>query len=1576
MKKHNKIRIFLSTCLVALATVFCGVLVSTAPVKANAATLGADVYQTDGASVRVFKKLPDETLEPTDKTGIRFHVEMGAGYSVNGTPLLDEATLNEKNGSFKMAEGYKTYTLVVPTSLLNGSPLTWANADAVTAQKIETTEYWYKDTDGNWESVAYIYNLPVNKRTQVFSYCGVIVDGSGNVVASTNVEQRHIAFVAKSSYDDTIAGNHNWGDNVETAKDVLLTFIPKYSITYNVNGTATTEDVLWGEKPKAVPDFTVSNKGHVEKSAAWYDTTGSETIDLTAAMQYGDDRTLTLTASSSAEFQVTGVTDDNHIAYDGKVYSGVRIYATLPFADFFTEKDVDGSLLPLDTEAIDITHNGAGSFALQGAWMMKEGSSVRLALAFDSSTMVDGDSFTLEAGSVLYYNGLMYTLTEDYTIDYEVVNSVEDYGVFLGYLHNSDVEKIENWDEWEDGTRVRIRVYFKEDVFINDDFTIVYDGALPAGYTYPVYTKCNDSGKETPITQGFYFWNDGEHTILELDGYAYHHNDELHGAPGTKLVQNGGYFIFEDEMYAYYNGAAWVVGAEKGTFGADAFDVRGSYYTTTVDGKVVKEIRFTTNGNTNLTAGGTTNRWFDAVVQPTVENMSNTEPYGVYFTDVNGNKSEVDNFIYHGQTTNNGYEHIFAFEDFEGTQAGETITIIAGTRIWVGANYYTATEDIVFYYNGTAWLVGNGKADATITVNNFDGYNFNLLEVGVNKVRMRFTSEMFGGQFGSLYIESGSVKVNGTAYTNLYYHGGGNKLFEIIGGTEHAIGQNAFEDTLIIKKGTKLWIGMELGSVNTPSCIEFGETLEWRYVGDGMKDGGGNTLQHNWVITNNTDITRANLVRVWNENDAGGQVRLQFTAGITKDSFQGFVAMDTSKGVPVVNGVEMPNKAFCFAGAVANLFEIRGGERGLESGDYIRIPKGSVWWTTQGSFTFTEEIYAVCSSPEVWSYGYNTEEALDGTVDMGNISAVKNDGANEIRLSIPRGISDTYYGPFALDGVATLSKANGTTIETSYGYWYGGNSASYTNDYISLVGLRANGFAGASNGDTLTIKAGSKFIIGNNGYHKVPNDIVYTYVDSTWKEGDLNGTATYSANKATVTGESRVIVGKTYSFTVRPDSGYVVSAVKVNDESVTVTANNEYTFTAEKTNNIVVETISTASAYEVSFVVGAGVTLDDGLIINGSKIYVVSGDSLTFKLEVEDGYKLVDVDGATDNGDGTYTLTPADNTTVTITTMKQWTVSYTISNATAIIYGQTVTSSSSITVDEGSYIVPIAANSGYAITSVTNATNNLDGTYTINVNNNINVVVTTKQSIKLGVSSINSIGVYDETNVDPTCMGVRFTMNANDFTKITAIEYGWTWNGSVTATVTGGVYHSSVFNNPHNFFELRFDTTNLKAGDSFTIAKGTVFSGAGANAYAIEWTEDIVGVWTGVEWKLLATKLGEIDWSTLTAVNSYSDYKDDVALNHMIRMEFNAKLFDCGNDTTSWLVGVTLNGATYTKRMVCHGALNLWQFNEWNYKKNDVLVIPAGSYIGVGTSYYLVTKTLTATCSADGAGAQWTVKIS
>lgn len=1570
----KKVKVLLCSCLVCLATLLGCVFFT--PVTANAATLSDTQFQTNGSSVRVLS-WNGESYEETGRKGIRFHVETGAGYKANGTTLLDTATINERNGSFKVADGLKTYTIILPTRLLSGE----LTVNTANIMKLDTTEYWYADNDGNWESVAYIYNVPTHRYSDNFSFRGVVcsVDANGNetVVSMTDVAERNLTWVAKQSYVDTINPDSAvWGspENDDIAAPLIKKFIPTYTITYNVNGVETTEEVLWGDKPVNAPAFEVEDGGHIVKEATWYDTEHSEEVDITKAMTWTENRTLVLNSTTSADFKLTGIADLNNFNVAGTNYNGAKIYATIPAGDFYSDSEVASGtekMLAMDAEAVNVVYEGTGTFSgLQGVWTLMEGkgngAQLRLVFAFDSSAMNSGDKIIVKGDSAFYANGVMYKLTEDYTIDYTKVGGVEDYGMFLGYLYNSDVKSMENWVEPTDETRKRIRVTFYDDLLINSNFKFVFDGALPAGYTYPVYTKCNDTGTETQITEGYYYWNDGEHTILELNGHAYHNNDELFGAPGTKIVQNGGYYIFEEAMYAYYNGTNWVVGAEKGTFGVNAFEVVGKNFT---DG--TQEVRLTTNGNTQLVAGGTTNRWFDDVRQMNVENMSHDEPYAVYHTAVDGTKTELKGFTYHGQANGNSYHHIFAIRDIIGSQAGETITIIGGTRFWYANEYFTATEDIILYYNGANWIVNNdGTADATATADIFAGHQgYNYYEANRNNVRLHAWTELFNGQTGSLYVESGSVKVNGIAYNVLHYHGNGNKIFEIRGDNTKKIGEHAFSDTLIIEAGTRLWIGQEAGSKNVPYCVEFTEMVEWRYVGQNMTDGSRNVLPYEWIICNNTNITKADVVRMYNATDAGGEVRISLSAGILTNDFYGFMAVDYSKGVPVVNGSEMYNESFAY-GQANKLIAVRGGQYGINIGDYIIIPKGSVWWTSQGSLTFAETICGVFDGGN-WRIGFNADAQL--TPDVNEVERLYNDGANEVRVQIPRGISDTYYGPFMLDGEAYVTKANGTKISSRYGYWYGGNSSYQANH--SLIGFQANGISNNATGDVFTVKAGSKIIL-TTGYHVVEQDIVYTYVDGAWKAGDLSATTTFTASNASVSGVTSGIVGKSYTFTVTPNSGYAIYNVTVNGKAVSG-VNNVYTYVAEKTNEVVVETISTASAYTVTFVVDNGVTVNGGAIINGTEEVLQKGDTIHFTVAVNSGYRLDSVVGASDNGDGTYTLTPTDNTTVTITTVKVWTVSYTLNESTASIFGQTVTSGSSLTVDEGKYNVTIKANSGYAITSVTNATNNMDGTYTVNVNGNLNIVVATKQAIQLNASAINSINVYDETSANPTCMGVRMSMNATAFQNVNKIVYGLNWNGSVSSTVNGSVYHSSVFNAPHNFFELRFDTTNLKVGDSFTIKAGTVFYHNDLS-YAIEWTEDIVGEWSGSQWILNPEKIGELDWSNVNRVISYSDIVNGAEVNHTIRIFFTEEIFDVPAGTPASVAGtITINGNPYTGRLHYHGAGNkIFEISEWNYARNQKLVIAAGTKIFVGNQYYLVTKTLTATCSANGNEATWRVSVS
>ena len=1117
-------------------------------------------------------------------------------------------------------------------------------------------------------------------------------------------------------------------------------------------------------------------------------------------MTYSKSSTVTLTATKATEFSLTGIADINNIEFNGKAYSGAKIYATLPQGIFPYDQE-------FDLHAVNVEYQGSGNFkGLEKVFVLQEGSYDRLVFAFDSSEMISGSKIIVKGDSIFYIDGKMYQLTEDYEITYTRDSSGnEDYDIFLGYIYNSDVKAIYNYDEERsNGHAYVIRVEFYEDVFVNDNFEFVHD-SLPQGYEYPVYIYCPQDDVNKQITGGQYYWNDGQHQILELYGYGNHNQDMLFGAPGTKLVQNGGYYIFKDEMHAYYNSSAWVVGEEVGTFNSSSFNIIGEHASDTT------ELRLTTN-----------DRWFTDVYQVTVENMSETEPYAIYHTSANGVVTPMTEFVYHGQSTANGYNSIFGFRNFEGTEAGEMITIIKGTRIWRINQYWTATEDINIYYNGSYWVVGSdGSASNTLTLANFTDSKANFYEANRHNVRMYMTSQYFNNTNGDLVVETGAIRLNGTAYTTLYYHGNNNNILEIRGDNTRAFGVEKYKDTIVIEEGTKLW------QRATGLCVEFTEEISLVYVGQDLKDPSGNIYNYQWVTTkNNVNVSVDNISRAFNE---GTEPRIGITAGIVQNNLYTYVSVDPSKGVPIVNGVEKTDQIFSYSNE-HNLIGFRGGDYGSYIGAYIYIPAGSVWWTTQGSMTFVEDIYCVYNASG-WSIGYRADTHLDD-IALSDVYRIYNEGSNEIRLRVSPDVTGyTYYGPTAINGEAYLTKANGTTINVVAGYWYGGNTT--YKDTASLFGLQASGIGNLAEGDLLTIKAGTKVIYtktnGMTGYNVISEDIVYVYSNGSF---------------------------------------------------------------------------SSATGYNVTF---------------------------------------------------------------------------SFNNATVSVDGTAIRNGDTLALIQGTHQLSITAASGYAVTGLSNAsgdlryTNNLDGTYTVTVTQHGTISINTKQSMKLNASSISHIAVYDETNASPDCMGVRFNMNPSAFSNVNAIVYGLTWNGRIDSSINGGVYHSSVFNTPHNYFELRFDTRNLKVGDTFTIKAGTVFNANGLN-YAIEWTEDILGMWNGTAWLCNPVQLGTIEWNneTVSRIINYSDVVNGETLNYGIRIYMNVVLFnDANGPITSF---ATINGATHGGGFYHHGSSNkILQVVDFNYTSgNNTLFIPAGTMICFGSSYYVTVNDLNATCASGENHAQWT----
>ncbi|MBR2336424.1 MAG: hypothetical protein IKA61_00560 [Clostridia bacterium] len=836
----SKFKLLLISCLAIVAIALSALsFIANDKVTADAAgvSLSNGEYSTDGSSIRIFKTADD--VEATERTGLRFHVEMGDGYLYNGNPVINTSETNDDNGSYKINDGFVTYTLIIPTRLLDGE----LSVNTPNVLKLNTSNFWYHDKDNNLESVAYIYNIPDNRYTDMFSFRGVICDSNGNLLAQTSVVERCVAEIARKSYDATIAGTEDWGspERTQVAINTLLGFIPVFDVIYQdaTGDELATERVMWGDAPTSAPKDESFN--------SWYDTENSTEVDTSKAMHYPNGEVI-LTATKAEEFNLTGVAAVAKFTVDTIDYHGVKVFATL-------HREAFANNTKMDTHAVNMEHKRGDEILcdgieLQGVWTLEEQNELgewqmRLFFGLDTSTLENGDKVIIKGDSVFYANGVMYKLTEDYTIDYTKVNDVEDYGMFLGYLYNSDVSTITNCAEDNTGNNgepneFTVRVEFYEDVMINGSFTFEFGAEVDTEeYPYPVFIKCGeDETKLIPINGGRYYWNEGDHKILELIGtgdyenkvFGWHNGDELIAAPGTIIKQNGGYYIFEDEMYGYFlaNGNVdkwgyklgdWVVGTELAQYSASEFATEGSVTETTDYGTLADEIRI-----------NTTSHWFGQakVSIITTEKMLDSAPYAVYCTSKDSTVTEITHIRYHGQSKPEGGNYQILGLCGEGKfTVGDVVTIAAGTRFWLGTEYYTVTEELNYYYTGSFWVQSYDESTmGTLSSASFGDRAHNQ---GATELRMYFTAPLAGytttdgGAFDELRIGTGSIRFNGNPVSYVrYQRWDANSTWLSFGGYSGSV---AFGDKLVIEAGTTIWGANKV-------AYKFTEKVEWIYSGN------------------------------------------------------------------------------------------------------------------------------------------------------------------------------------------------------------------------------------------------------------------------------------------------------------------------------------------------------------------------------------------------------------------------------------------------------------------------------------------------------------------------------------------------------------------------------------------------------------------------------------------------------------------------------------------------------------------------------------------------------------------------
>ena len=1395
---YKKLKTVLLTCLAVLSVAF-GTLLYTAivkPVKAQADAIASTVYQTDGASVRVFEKQLDGSLKDTDRQGIRFHVETGANYEIaDGTALLD-TTQKNANGSYKLAEGYKSYTLILPTRLMGGS--SDLTMDLVNVMKIDTTEYWFSDNDGNWESVAYIYNIPQKWFTDEFTYRGVICsvadDGTETPVKWTPMAARSLAWVAKQAYNDTIDENTNyWGtaEKDEDAAPKIKAFIPTYNVKYSDGNT---EEVLWGDK---------LTKADTEKT--YYDENNHEPIDVTLPLEMKESCDVYLESTKESKFVLTGVE---------YVSTGFKVFATLPTEAFAHDVTLEPSTIDMVTGAGNkVTANsvkvhvaGSGADAIS-----------QLVIGFSYEDISNGTTLTILKSSHFYNEGVLYELEKDY----EFVYNNSTWELPLGYITLGDLDSIVNYTEsGANGVEHNIRINFRKDVLVNGNVT--FDSGA-------VQITRKTGGTVETISDGYYYWNQGENMILEIPGasgdiWGEEDGDVLTIAAGTRLVQNNGFYIFQDEITATFNGGVdWIFSYETHTIDASAFTAA---YTRQ-------------NGDAIYIDVHTAEVWVDHHVKVVCNNGVLT-----YHNTDNVTTVDPNEIFYHGE---NGNQILRIYLDAYSV-TGDWVTIPEGTEFWVGDQIYTLTEDVTSYFvatgnNGMTWVTNPVIKDIGLA---------NIQSMGWYYGNVRYITDTPWSSAANnrvvvddTYIEEDGVVVTGSNYTGFYYYGDTNRELELQGTNFSSEG-----GSVTLKAGVILWLFDNAGAAYSGAYRLTDElTIE-------IGGAAGSPMYKDVVVA---EINEGDVATLQNDGSHGGEIR--FVMNSLKVT--GMYGTAEVEGSATLNG-NATTSAFVYGGDGTSgysgntIIAFTGTDFGkafqaTAVGDRVSIAAGTKIWLSNGSgyvifnnalnyvwngsayvkagehtvtfssadatikvnevatttataktgeaITFTVEmptgyeIASITNATLVSGQTYTTGRLWsDVTVTVNctepiiisqtDVTYFAKEGDGELRIGLNKerpeinAITGGNYN-IAFSGTTELTIGGVSVQPTQYNYYGLIDGTSH-----QLLGLYCD-VANMTAGDSLTIKAGSTFKFGNTVL-LLSGDISTKLVgitanfNSTLASLSVDGTKLNDGETISkFVGGSSLI---TFGYIEESNAAVYDLSVKVNG----VEQGTSGTYTVSLDGNVTIDVTLTLKTYTATVSTSSGASVSGGLSVGNNTI--THGQTYNFTVSADNGYQLtsVTINGTEQGTSGSYSFTASGATSIVVTAKKTYTVTATTSG------GVTVSNSPQTVVEGGS--------ATFNLTVPTNATIKANGTqidgnsYTVsNVTANTTVTFTTWYAVTVTSLTEGSVKVngtdrsvnWSELVESGKTITVQATYNQEDDRKCTAGSESWSDTNSHTVTVSG-----------------------------------------------------------------------------------------------------------------------------------------------------------------------------------------------
>ena len=844
-------------------------------------------------------------------------------------------------------------------------------------------------------------------------------------------------------------------------------------------------------------------------------------------------------------------------------------------------------------------------------------------------------------------------------------------------------------------------------------------------------------------------------------------------AAGTRLVQNNGFYIFQDDITATFNGGLdWIFTYETHEIDAKAFEAA---YTRQSGDDIYIDVH-------------TVDKWANRYAKVVCNNGTLT-----YHDTDNVTTVDPNNIEYYGNDDHSLIRiHIDRF-----SVTGDWVTIPANTEFWVGDQIYKLTEDVISYFVDT----GTNNGDAWVTnpvINKINKSNFTSM--GWYQSNIRYTTDTPWTDVAynrvivdDTYIEGEGVEVTGSNYSGFFYYGGSNALLEL-----QKVDFSEMGGSATIKEGVILWLFNNSSFVNT-GAYELTEDITIQISG-----ATGSPVYKNTEIAS---VSKSDINSVSNNGAHSGEIRFALSNIKIPGTYEA-AAID-SNGSATLDGAATTS-AYIYGGdgtsgytgeAIIAFTGIGFGKafQASKVGEIVTITAGTKLWISSGSGYVTIE--------DEWNYVFNGSTYVDADVQRtvtfnSSAATVKVDDAEVSSYTVNQG-TNVIFTVDIPDGYEIASITNATLLS--------GNK--YQTGYLF--------------GDvTVTVNCVKPIVINQSSIQTlIP---YYNASDATDFEGfrlqlkatdEINAVATNY--KGTFEGTIEMKIGTTTAPTVYYYYGdgnrFLAIGCDISglqeDDYLTIKAGSRFTYnTAIFYVESDISIITLTANFDASV---HGLTLnyasrnDNGVMTSGKPKTVLKGEEVTVTYGWVEGYSQYthNIDSVTFNGvgqdvGGTYTTAFEECTTINVTTSPK---SYTV----------TATMKGNATLDATSKIVVGGSNVTFTVTVPVDAKIKANG---------VEVYTNTTTSEETYTHTINNVTADTEVAFTTLYQVIVET----DGATVSGVTSGWYEYGT---SITPTVQYS--YNNNQSF---TINGSNHTSGNAYNITSKTTINASSSNGCFAEGT--------------------------------------------------------------------------------------------------------------------------------------------